>query len=412
MPRRVLVADDDPAQLKLALHMIRSLDFEVFSATDGASALEQIQRNRIQLAVLDWMMPDYSGVQVCQRLAELPWIVHSIILTARESKEDLAEALAAGASDYLVKPFHPGELRARLQVGARLLSLQERSTHMQKMESIGQLAAGVAHEINTPAQFVSDNLRFLKDSLGALMRVVDAHQEIVARLEGGQAIPAEMLEKVRGLLEEVDVDYVREEVPLALAQSIDGIERVAKIVRSMKQFSHPGSSHCMLVDLNEALESTATVSRGEWKLVADLALDLDADLPEVECSPGEISQVFLNLVVNAAHAIVEACRDGQKKGVIGISTRRDGDHVRIAISDTGAGIPEPARKRIFEPFFTTKEVGKGTGQGLAIAHDVIVRQHRGTIDFDTEVGRGTTFVIRLPMRSAGPPAAEVGARPA
>jgi signal transduction histidine kinase len=411
MARRILVADDDPAQLKLALHMIRSLDFEVFSATTGASALDQIQRNRIQLALLDWMMPDYSGVQVCERLSELPWIVHSIILTARESKEDMAEALAAGASDYLVKPFHPGELRARLQVGARLLSLQERSTHLQKMESIGQLAAGVAHEINTPAQFVSDNLRFLRDSIGGLMSLVEGHQDIVARLGRREPIPDEMLEKARESLQEVDVEYAREEVPLALAQSIEGIERVAKIVRSMKQFSHPGSSQSTLVDLNEALESTVTVSRGEWKLVADVELDLDSDLPEVECSPGEVNQVFLNLVVNAAHAIAEVGRDEEHRGVIGISTRRDGDWVRVAISDTGGGIPEPVRKRIFEPFFTTKEVGKGTGQGLAIAHDVIVRQHGGTIEFETEVGRGTTFVIRLPIRSAVQPP-EAGGHPA
>jgi signal transduction histidine kinase len=399
MARRILLADDDPAQLELAAHVIRSLDFEVFSASDGASAFEQIRQHRVQLAVLDWMMPELSGVEVCRRLKELPWIVHSIILTAHGTKEDVATALEAGASDYLVKPFNPGELRARLQVGVRILALQEHVTHTQKMESIGQLAAGVAHEINTPAQFVSHNLLYLRDATSGMLHAVDALVEVFKRLSRDEPISAELMQKTESVLNEVELDYARDEIPLAIGESIDGIQRVADIVQAMKQFSHPVSVQRVFVNLNDSIEKTATISRGEWKTVADLDLDLDPELPEVECVPGEMSQVLLNLIVNAAHAIAELGADDEQKGKIAISTRAQGDRVTIAISDTGKGIPPEIRSRIFEPFFTTKEVGKGTGQGLAVAYEIIVRQHRGTIEFESELGRGTTFKVCLPVSS-------------
>ncbi len=394
--RRLLVADDDAAQLRLALHIVRSLGFEVYSAADGVQALRQIREHRIQLAVLDWMMPELSGVDVCRELKNLPWLTHSIIVTAHGTTADLAPALEAGASDYVVKPFKPEELCARLQVGARILSLQERATQTQKLESIGQLAAGIAHEINTPAQFVGDNLRFLRDSVAGLLAAVGAQAELLGRLARGESLEAELLRQTLATVEELDFEYLRSEIPMAFAQSIDGVDRVAKIVGAMKQFSHPGVSDRIHVNLNEAIESTVTVSRGEWKLVAEVEVDLDPELPDVECAPGEINQVLLNLIVNAAHAIADVSSE-REKGHIRIATRREETQVRISISDTGKGIPREIRERIFEPFFTTKEVGKGTGQGLAIAYEVVVRQHKGSIEFESEAGKGTTFTVRLPI---------------
>jgi signal transduction histidine kinase len=191
---------------------------------------------------------------------------------------------------------------------------------------------------------------------------------------------------------------------------LEGIERVANIVRAMKDFSHPGYGQKQLVDLNRAIESTLTVSRSEWKYVADLVTDFDPDLPQVSCLPGDFNQVILNLVVNAAQAIAIVVEDGSRgKGTIAVRTRQAGDWVEIRVEDTGTGISESIRHKVFDHFFTTKEVGKGTGQGLAIAQAIVVRKHGGTIGFESEVGKGTTFIVRLPITDRG--ATEATAEP-
>jgi signal transduction histidine kinase len=197
-----------------------------------------------------------------------------------------------------------------------------------------------------------------------------------------------------------DLEYLAEEVPKALAQSMDGIERIATIVRAMKEFAHPGGDEKALEDLNKAIETTVEVSRNEWKYVADVTTDLAADLPLVCCLLGPINQVVLNIVVNAAHAIGDVVKATGQKGRITITTRPDGDWVEIRIADTGGGIPDAIRQKIFDPFFTTKPVGKGTGQGLAIARSVVVDKHGGTITVESQVGRGTTFILRLPVKPA------------
>jgi signal transduction histidine kinase len=194
----------------------------------------------------------------------------------------------------------------------------------------------------------------------------------------------------------VDTAFLLAEIPKALQQTAEGIERVSTLVTAMKEFSHPGKKEKVAVDLNKAIETTITVARNEWKYVAEMKTEYDPTLPEVSCLPGEMNQVLLNLIVNAAHAIAEVEKNGEHKGSITVRTRNHPDWVEIQIEDTGGGIPEGVRSRIFDPFFTTKEVGKGTGQGLAIAHSVVVGKHGGTIHFQTEVGKGTTFFIRLP----------------
>ena len=269
--------------------------------------------------------------------------------------------------------------------------------HAQKMESIGQLAAGIAHEINTPTQYIGDNTRFLQDAFADLNHLLQKYEELLQAAKSN-AITPQLVADLEIASKNADIAYLTAEIPKAIEQSLVGIERVAKIVCAMKDFSHPGSEDKTCIDLNKAIESTLTVARNEWKYVAEMATDFDSNLPPVPCLPGEISQVILNLIVNAAHAISEVVSDGAKgKGVISISTRQSGDCVEVRIGDTGAGIPEKIRDRIFEPFFTTKEIGKGTGQGLAIAHSVIVEKHGGTIEFETELGKGTTFIIRLPL---------------
>ena len=268
----------------------------------------------------------------------------------------------------------------------------------EKLASIGQLAAGIAHEINTPTQFISDNTRFLKESFDDLLGLIGNYGTLLDAAGRG-TIPDELVAKTRALEEEVDVEYIVGEIPTAISQSLEGVERIARIVRSMKEFSHPGSEGKIALDINQAIESTITISRNEWKYCAHLDTVFDDSLPMVPCLPGEFNQVILNIIVNAAHAIKEAS-DGEgnaENGAITVSTRNAGDCAEIRISDTGTGIPEAIRSRIFDPFFTTKGVGKGTGQGLAIAYSVIVEKHGGTLQVESEVGRGTTFIIRLPL---------------
>jgi len=276
-------------------------------------------------------------------------------------------------------------------------NLEEQLRQAQKLEAIGQLAAGVAHEINTPTQYVGDNIRFLKDSWNGIADLLQLSRSLREQSKAGSA-GEELLEKFDNTLTESDLPYLLQEVPRAIDQSLDGVERVARIVKAMKDFSHPGSNEKRPIDLNQAIESTVAVARHEWKYVSTVVTDLDKTLPLVPCLIGEFNQVILNLIVNAAHAIAAACAEGLRdQGKITVRTSRHGDWAEIAVADTGTGIPEDLRSRVFEPFFTTKPVGQGTGQGLALAHSVIVNQHRGQIWFETEVGCGTTFFIRLPL---------------
>jgi PAS domain S-box-containing protein len=284
---------------------------------------------------------------------------------------------------------------ARDSTERRQMEVQLR--HAQKMESIGQLAAGIAHEINTPTQYIGDNTRFLKDAFADLHHVLQRQGQLLQAIKT-QTVTNGLVAEVEKAVATADVEYLAGEIPKAIQQSLDGVERVAKIVRSMKDFSHPGTNEKTLVDLNRSIESTLTVCRNEWKYVAEMVTDFDPNLPPVSCLPGEINQTILNIVVNAAHAIGDVVGDAANgKGTITVATRRDGEWAEIRIRDTGAGIPEHVRARIFDPFFTTKGVGKGTGQGLAIAHNVVVEKHGGVITFETEIGRGTTFIIRLPL---------------
>lgn len=277
----------------------------------------------------------------------------------------------------------------------RILDTQR--LHAQKMESIGQLAAGIAHEINTPIQYVGDNLRFLQDAFAGMSTLLKQCFAFLDSTGPGASAPA-----IAEARQKFDFDYIEKELPLALHQSLEGVNRVAKIVHAMREFSHPDADEKAPADINRAIESTVTVSRNEWKYVADIKTDFDPAIPPVPCYIGHFNQVMLNLIVNAAHAIADKLKaekgeHTETKGLITISTRGKDNCVEIRVSDTGTGIPKGIRHRIFEPFFTTKEIGRGTGQGLSTCHAVISRKHGGDITFETEEGKGTTFIVRLPI---------------
>lgn len=286
-------------------------------------------------------------------------------------------------------------------------TLEAQLHQAQKLEAVGSLAAGIAHEINTPIQFVGDNVRFLSDSFGEISTLLKRTEELVTSLEAHPEL-AGLVREFATAREAADLAYLKAEVPKAVEQTLDGVARVAKIVRAMKDFSHPDQGQKGPADLNRALQSTLTVAHNELKYVADVVVDLEDELPSVNCHLSDLNQVFLNLLVNAAHAIAGVVGDGSNgKGTITVRTRRSvdpadsgkSDGVTISVTDTGTGIPEGVRDRVFEQFFTTKEVGRGTGQGLAIARAVVVDKHGGRIWFETEVGHGTTFHVFLPIGS-------------
>lgn len=276
----------------------------------------------------------------------------------------------------------------------KLLEVELRQA--QKLEAVGRLASGIAHEINTPVQFVSDSLYFLYDAVADLMRVEDARRDALTQISDLHPEP-KILAEMEETIEECDLEFLTAEMPAAITRALEGLTRVATIVRSMKEFAHPDQVEMTEVDLNSAINNTLTIARNEYKYVADVEMDLQ-ELPLVRCHLGEVNQVFLNIIVNAAHAIDDVVRGTSERGVISVRSRlEDPDTVLVEIQDTGAGIPELVRDRVFDPFFTTKEVGKGTGQGLAISRSVIVEKHGGNLGFEVGAQGGTTFQIRLPV---------------
>lgn len=278
--------------------------------------------------------------------------------------------------------------------------LERRLQETSKLEAVGSLAAGIAHEINTPIQFVGDNTHYLSDCFDTLLKLITTHQHIWTRAGQGEAYQ-ELDELWHKAEEEADLEYTIDEVPAAISQTLDGVQRVGQIVRSMKEFAHTDRKETSRCDLNRMLDSTLTVARNELKYVADVVTDYDPELPQIDCHRDELNQVFLNMLINAAHAIADIVGDGSNgRGKITVKTRKEADDVLVAISDTGTGIPDAVKDRIFDPFFTTKEIGKGTGQGLYISHAVVVDKHRGSLTLDTEIGKGTTFYVRLPIEQA------------
>ena len=276
--------------------------------------------------------------------------------------------------------------------------MSQRLAQAQKLESIGQLAAGVAHEINTPMQFIGDNSVFLQDCMERLLKIAASYAETTD--PDGPMIPwQERRAMALEVLDECRHDELQMEVPAAIQENQDGIERVVEIVRAMKEFSHPGTQEKVECNLNKLITSTVTVSRNKWKYHAEMVLDLSDDLPLVKVQPAELNQVVLNLIVNAADAIREKFGDAEMRGRITIRSYVQDESVVLSVEDSGVGLPAELRSRVFDPFFTTKDVGKGTGQGLAISHNIIVNKHCGSIDIESVEGQGTTFIVRLPLNS-------------
>ena len=367
---------------------------ETAEQTFGVSHITVVDRH-IRAASIRWDWNFFMiAVQDCRR-QEKPLRIPELRYLDPFGKEHFLELTL---SPILGEPdASPGVLILGKDI-TRQKSRDAQLATAQKMESIGQLAAGVAHEINTPVHYVAENIRFLTESFHDLRRLLDSYETLFARAENEKGI-REATQAVRGVLEEIDLKYLLNEIPTVLIQSLEGTDRVAEIIRAMNEFSHPRSEEKTKIDLNHSLQNAMTLSSNEWKDIAEVLTDFAVDLPPILGSPTQLTQVWLNLIVNAVQAIKEV--GSLKKGLITITTQQDNEWVEVRVSDTGTGIPESIQSQVFDLFFTTKDVGEGTGQGLALAHSIIVNNHGGHLTFESRPMGGTTFVVRLPLKLAG-----------
>ncbi|TWU62042.1 sensor histidine kinase [Crateriforma conspicua] len=394
---RLLIVDPRRSIRAAWTSRLGSHELELHEAADESEVRDVLDCN-LMAAVMVPFPFDWCS-EPSEFLRSIHEVCHHTIALTDGSKQQNDAAFALGVSECLSSHCGNDDLNALIERIRYVSDLEDRVVQAQKMEAVGELAAGIAHEINTPIQYVGDNTRFVRDACEDLMDVLTKCSNIVGDEQPSRDVAA-IKTVIHDAMIQADFEYLIDEVPAAIRQTLEGVERVANIVRAMKEFAHPGVSEMVPTDLSKCIENTAMVARNEWKYVANLETTFDSELPPVPCLPGELNQVLLNLIVNAAHAIADRQGDtASEKGRIGISTHRCGTAAEIRVADTGTGIDAANVEKIFKPFFTTKAAGKGTGQGLAIAHSVIVEKHGGTIDVESKLGAGTTFVIRLPLGS-------------
>ncbi len=432
----ILIVEDDYISRSLLKKMLVELGHSVTEAENGNQAWEWLCQNSCPLIITDWLMPEIDGLELCRkvRAATFDCYVYVIMLTSKDQKRDLVDVFGAGADDYIPKPFDPEELQARVMTAMRVVELEKRHKQLndtlvetasqieaknkklettlrrledtqtqmiqsEKMASIGQLAAGVAHEINNPTGYVSSNLKTLCDYQKDIGHLIEKYQSLVERFSNGKGKRAldgddiKAIEAIKAFEEDIDIGFLLEDIDDLIGDCREGADRIKKIVQDLKDFAHPGEDKLQSMDINRGLESTLNVVNNEVKYKATVHKDF-GDIPMVKAYPQQLNQVFMNILVNAAQAI-------EKKGDIFIVTRTKDDCVEIGISDTGCGIDPKHITRIFDPFFTTKDVGKGTGLGMNIAYN-IVKKHEGTIDVRSKPGKGTHFTIRIPTEKVRP----------
>lgn len=393
----VLLVDHVPDSCSLFQKALEKVGFDVVYESDIDRASSYLENGQIKIAVIHHDQPFVDGLGFLNRFASQSAnsSAHIILLAENWESDELVVALECGASDFLTLPIKPDELVAKVNVGKRQVELRCQLAMAQKLESIGQLAAGVAHEINTPVQYVGDNLQFIADSIDQLVNWIKEYETLISRVDRGETFQDQMDQVIR-IRKEIDWDFLQQELPLALRQSLQGVHQVGRIVGAMKGYSHMGRQDFQLVDLREIVSNAKEVARNQWKYHCDVEVQWPESWPLIPCLPGELSQVFLNLLLNAAHAIEELSLPDGRKGIIRFVGKLSENQVLVEVQDTGMGIPKGIQSKVFDPFFTTKEVGKGTGQGLVMVHN-IVKQHGGEISFESYEGLGTTFFVQLPL---------------
>jgi two-component system NtrC family sensor kinase len=399
----IIIADDDKTSRSVLEKMLKKAGHNVFLAENGVEAWGLIKKGSIQMLITDWEMPGMSGIELCSKIRSenLSNYIYVVIVTSRDQKSDAVMGLEAGADEFLVKPVHLEELSARIRSGQRIIMLEEekKKTNTQllqseKMASVGQLAAGVAHEINNPTGFVSSNIKTLSDYYKDISKLIE-HYKALAQTSKSLSCDdpiktklSEIVNEIENYEKEIDIDFIMDDISELMEDCKEGTDRIKKIVIDLKDFAYPGEDELTVADINNCLESTLNVVWSELKYKATVIKDL-GELSPVMCYPHQLNQVFMNILVNAAQAI-------EKKGEIKVSTFADNGFVKIQISDNGSGISEENISKIFDPFFTTKEVGKGTGLGMNVAYNII-EKHDGRIDVSSKAGEGTTFTVTIPV---------------
>lgn len=411
-PLRVLIIEDSEDDAELLLRKLRQGGYEplhvrVETAEDMGAALGS---GPWDLIISDYRLPRFSGLQALALFRETGLDIPFLVVSGNIGEDTAVEAMRAGARDYIMKdrlqrliPAIRRELKdaeerklRRLsdeallkkheeleEAHAELKQVQARVIQQEKMASIGQLAAGITHEINNPMSFITGNLGILRTYLEGIDKIITVQEEIARK-----HAPPEAMETLHALREKMKIDYILKDVGHLIDQSLEGADRVRKIVSDLKNFSRMEEDVYMIEDINAALDSTINIVWNEIKYKSELVKEF-GELPLTRCNISHLNQVFMNLLVNAAQAI-------EKWGKITVRTRTKGDDIYVSVTDTGSGIPEENLKKILEPFFTTKAAGKGTGLGLSISYD-IVKRHNGDIIMESEVGKGSTFTIRIPV---------------
>lgn len=397
---------------------LKSLNADDFVSVEENQTLAQILRDEKQSFKVagNYRKRDGTNINVELKGKRIFYKAHKVYcvfvrdLTEEKRARIEAKKLSSAAQNAIVindethEDFVDAEDRERfekeLNEAPQFLRevIESRLRHAQKLKAIGQLTAGIAHEINTPAQYVADNTRFIRDAFTDIKNVLEKYDGLLEAARKGQ-VSADLLLKIQEEKELSDLEYLITELPVAIEQSLDGVSKITRIMQSMKEFTKPDETKKKAVDLNRAIENTLAVARNEWKYVAELETEFDETLPSVSCFAGELNQVLLNMVINAAHNIGDVVGDGSNgKGTITIKTKKvDEDWAEVRISDTGTGIPAEVQSRIFDPLFTTRKSDKNAAQGLAISHAVVVNKHKGKLSFETEAEKGTTFIIQLPL---------------
>lgn len=410
----ILVVDDDQSFRNIACRWLEEAGYRSLTAGSGNEALALFDAQHVALILLDIAMPEMSGLEVLQRLREKDKNTAVIMITGIDDPHLAKKAMELGIHGYLIKPFEKNELLIYVEHALRRMELerknsayrdsleqqvrertenlerackelkssQEQLLHQERLATIGHLAAGVAHEINNPTGYIGSNLGTLSKYLGRINEYHRLFTDCLPLLPEEQRA-ALLLEKKR-----LKIDFLLEDSREVIADSLEGVEKISRIVAGLKSFSRKEQDCCGNVNINDCLENALTVAWNELKYKADVKKEY-GDIPLISCYPNQIGQVFVNLLVNAAHAI-------EGRGTITIRTFRGNDHLSVAISDTGCGIAPPLREKIFEPFFTTKKDGLGTGLGLSIVREIIGR-HKGEISLESEEGKGTTFTVHLPV---------------
>ncbi len=402
---RVLLAEDSLVMRKLLVAQLRSWDYDVIEAGDGQEAWRRFQQESIPLVLTDWMMPEVDGLELIRRIRDSgAEYCYLILLTAKTETEDLVTAMEAGADDFLVKPCDPEELRVRLREGERIIRLEraladqnrqlrEAQTALvesEKLAGIGQLAAGMAHEINNPIAFVANNVAVLQRDLGLLVSLIDKYEQAADFLRD---VPPDLLDEMARLREACDLPWLREHLPQLLESSTQGLKRVRDIVKNLRDFTHLDRASRDEIDLSRTITSTLEMLK---HLIDEKRLQVTTEFeptPKIVCRPIKIGQMLYNIILNAIQA-------SPAEALLIVHLNADERWVRVTVQDFGCGMDRATLDRVFEPFFTTKPVGSGTGLGMAVSYG-IVRDHGGTISLESELNRGTLVRVNLPRQPVG-----------